>query len=573
MARRSRADMEAQRLREERQATEKKLFSVGIYARLSIENSNRSEEKDVITTQIDFCKNYIAAQTDMNLVQTYIDNGATGTNFKRNGLLEMIRDLELGVIDTVVVRDFSRFGRNRIECLRYLTKIFPDLGVRFVAINDFYDSLTADETSFEVLIKNIMNEFYSHDISRKTSTALRLQIKNGTFQKRILPYGYMWSEDKEEIIIDTEVSQYVQKMFQWRLEGLSFHGIAKRLDELQAILPEARNHQNGVRSGNCTFAEKWGKSSVQTILYNPHYTGDLVLGRTEMALYKGIKPHLVDENQWLTFPNNHPALVSHEDFSVIHNRRKELAKDRQEKKKESESERKKLVDLFTEKIFCADCGRKLWYRREQRKNKSQQTTSWTGYYACSTYSRKLTPLCTSHRVRQTALNELVLEAIKMQIKVGIDYEEILRKLKDSAKDKSLREKQNAHISSLRLKLNGIRQRNNRLYKDFVEGILTQDEYVFTKESYQQEIEAYTLRLEEAQQRKLAFDEAMSSDNKWLSLVKSISRTRKLNQSLVDMAIHKVLVYEDGTVELVLNFHDIYQNMSKGVEEVEKEVVE
>lgn len=567
MARRSRADMEAQRQREQQQTTQDKLFSVGIYVRLSIENSNRPEENEVIATQIDFCKNYVAEQTDMNLVQIYSDNGATGTNFKREGFLNLIRDLELGIIDAVVVRDFSRLGRNRIECLRYLTKVFPDLGVRFVAINDFYDTLTGDETSLEVLIKNMMNEYYSHDISRKTSTALRMKIENGTFRKRNLPYGYMWSENKEHIILDNEVAHFVKQIFQWRLEGISTLKICVRLDELQAILPEARNHQNGVRSGNCTFSEKWGKSTVECILDNPHYTGDLILGRTEMALYKGIKSHLVkEESQWTTYPNHHPALVSHEDFCIIQNRKKEVAKERQEKMKKSESERKKLVDLFAGKIFCGDCNRKLWYSRVQRKS------SWSASYSCSTYRRNLTPSCTSHRIRQDILNELVLECIKMQIKVGLDYEKLLNILKDSAKDKSLREKQNAQISSLRLKLNGIRQRHNRLYKDYVEGILSLEDYNFTKEIYQEEMDKLSLHLEEAQQRKQAFDEAMSSDNKWISLVKSISRTRKLSQSLVDMAIHKVLVHEDGTVELVMNYHNIFLDMTRGVEEVENEVV-
>ncbi len=576
MARRSRADMAAQREREELQATQSKLFSVGIYARLSIENSNRPENNEVITTQIDFCKNFVAEQIDMDLVQIYSDNGATGTNFNRDGFLNLIRDLELGVIDAVVVRDFSRLGRNRMECLRYLTKVFPDLGVRFVAINDFYDSLTADETSLEVLIKNIMNEYYSHDISRKLSTALRTMMENGTFRKRLLPYGYMWNENKEEIVLDEGVSHYVKMMFQWKLENMSLFQIAEKLDELKAPIPRVRNRQLKNPQHQEETEKYWHGKTIQLILLNPHYTGDLILGRTEMALYKGIHTHVPTvESQWVVFPNNHPALVSKEDFERIKNQNKENVQAMKQSMKDTEKERSKQIDLFDRKIFCGDCGRRMYFIRAKHKRRKKDCNdhTWVLCYTCSTYRNRKKPTCTPHTIQQKTLNELVLEAIKMQIKVGLDYEKLLNTLKDSTKDKSLREKQNAHISSLRLKINGIRQRNSRLYKDYVEGILTLEEYNFTKETYQQEIDTYSLRLEEAKKRKEAFDEAMTSDNKWISLVKSISRTRKLNQSLVDMAIHKILVYEDGSVELVMNYHDIFLDMTKGVEEVENEVVE
>ncbi len=574
MARRSREDMELQRQRMEQEVVTIGLFSTAIYARLSVENSGKSSEKDVISNQIELCKGFISEKEDLALSNTYIDNGVTGTHFQRKGLQNLLRDIEEAKINCVVVRDFSRFGRNRMECIRYLSKVFPELGVRFISIADGYDSQTCDHTALNVLVQNMLNEYYSHDTSKKVHTALRIQMQEGTFKKRNLPYGYMWSEDRESMIVDEEVADFVKMIFRMKLEGISYTLIMKKLDELQAPLPEVRKVENGVRVSASNSAKQWAKSTINGIITNPHYVGDTVLGRSESAIYQGIKTQKEqDESKWFVFPDTHPALVSREDFKIIQDNLAQGSKIFQEKQQESKEQRAKMIDLFHGKIFCGDCGRVMYFKKQKMvyRGVKSDNVHWYSNYNCSTSVRRLTPSCTPHQLQQKVLERQVLDTIKTQVKVALNYETLLDKLRNTTADKSIRERQTNLIRSYSLKVNNLKQKSHRLYEDYTAGILDQEEYLFTKEAFHKELTSFSLRLEEAIERKEEFAQAMSSNNKWITLMKSVSRAKKLNQSLVDTVIEKILVFEDNRLEIVMKYEDIFLAMVGAVEETEHEV--
>lgn len=574
MARRSREDMEIQRQKLEQGAVCTGLFSTAIYAHLSVENSGKPNEKDVITNQIELCKGFVAEKTDLSLSNIYIDNGVTGTHFHRKGLQNLLHDIEEEKINCVVVRDFSRFGRSRLECIRYLSKVFPDVGVRFISIADGYDSQTCDNTALNVLVQNMMNEFYSHDISKKVHTALRSQMEGGTFKKRNLPYGYMWSENREHMIVDEEVADFVKLIFRMKIEGISCNLIMKKLDELKAPLPEMRKVENGVRASASISAKQWAKSTINGILTNPHYVGDLVLGRSESAIYKGKTKHPEkDESKWFVFPDNHPALVSREDFQKVQDTLAKGSETLQRKKAESQQQREKMIDLFHGKMFCGDCGRTMYFKRNKEIYKGVQSDSvyWRANYNCSTSVRRLTPSCTPHQLQQKILESQVLDAIKTQVKVALNYETLLDKLRNTTADKSIRERQTNLIRSYSVKVNNLKQKSHRLYEDYTAGILDQEEYLFTKEAFQKELASFSLRLEEAIERKEEFSQAMSSNNKWITLMKSVSRAKKLNQSLVDTVIEKILVFENNRLEIIMKYEDIFLAMVGAVEETENEV--
>lgn len=576
MARRSREDMEAERLREEQSQERSTVYSTAIYVRLSVENSGKSQEKDVITNQIQQCKDFLNEKPELNLVNIYSDNGKTGTNFQRDGFQNLLRDIDNGIINAVIVRDFSRFGRNRLECVRFLSNVFPQLGVRFISINECYDSLTDDDSALKILVQSLVNEMYSKDVSRKMCVAYKTQFKEGTFRNRNLPYGYMWNETRDSIVLDEEVSDYVKMIFQWRLENVPVSTIARNLDELDAPLPERRKFENGVRNGLGHTAPKWSGSTVYSMLENPNYTGDTVFGRYETALYKNQKSSVVkDEEKWFVFPNTHPALVSKIDFEKIQELLQESLQSHNQKLKETQKEREKIVNLFSDKMFCSDCGKKMYFKKTKHISSKEDDVElyYTANYKCSTFARLLTPPCTSHCISQTILEEKVLSAIKTQVKVALDYEILLDKLRNSVADTSVREKQNALISSLTLKVNGARKRLSSLYQDYVEEILSKDEYLFAKERYSDELSFLELRLSEARQQKEEFCEAMSSDNKWITLMKSVSKKKKLSQALVDNTIEKVLVYEHGNIEVVMKFNDVFRLMNSCIATVENEVTQ
>ena len=546
------------------------IFPTAIYARLSVENSGKSENVDVIANQIEICKSYIADRPYLSLVDTYIDNGHTGTVFDRPEFNRLMTDIKSGRIKCLVVRDLSRFGRDYIETGTYLERIFPQIGLRFIAIKENYDNFDTDSSNESLMIplQNMINALYSKDISRKVSTALKAQMEQGTFQKRNLPYGYRWNEEHTNMVIDEETASYVRLIFRWKIEGWSMPMILDELDRLGAPNTELRKRQNGTRTGDGCSCKGWHKSTVYGILTNPHYVGDTVLGRSMVAIYKGIKSHNVkDKDEWIVFPNTHEAIISREDFQKVQDIMNAASVARQTKMQKSEEIRATLINLFDGKIFCADCGKRMYFHR--KKVDKRKDGGWYAFYECSTYVGRRYEHCTAHYIRQDRLERDVLAAIQLQVKAALDYDKLLDKLRGSEGEKNIRDKQNALITSLNLKLSGVSKKRTRLYEDFAEGILDEEEYTFAKKSYDEQFADLSRRLDEAVQRRSKFNEAMSVDNKWITLMKSVSTATQLSQELVDESVEMVKIHEDGAVELVMKYGDIYALTIQSIKEVQE----
>ena len=546
------------------------IFPTAIYARLSVENSGKSENVDVIANQIEICKSYIADRPYLSLVDTYIDNGHTGTVFDRPEFNRLMTDIKSGRIKCLVVRDLSRFGRDYIETGTYLERIFPQIGLRFIAIKENYDNFDTDGSNESLMIplQNMINALYSKDISRKVSTALKAQMERGTFQKRNLPYGYRWNEEHTNMVIDEETSSYVRLIFRRKIEGWSMPMILDELDRLGAPNTELRKRQNGTRTGDGCSCKGWHKSTVYGILTNPHYVGDTVLGRSMVAIYKGIKSHNVkDKDEWIVFPNTHEAIISREDFQKVQDIMNAASEARQTKMQKSEEIRATLINLFDGKIFCADCGKRMYFHR--KKVDKRKDGGWYAFYECSTYVGRRYEHCTAHYIRQDRLERDVLAAIQLQVKAALDYDKLLDKLRGSEGEKNIRDKQNALITSLNLKLSGVSKKRTRLYEDFAEGILDEEEYTFAKKSYDEQFADLSRRLDEAVQRRSKFNEAMSVDNKWITLMKSVSTATQLSQELVDESVELVKIHEDGAVELVMKYGDIYALTIQSIKEVQE----
>lgn len=546
------------------------IFPTAIYARLSVENSGKSENVDVIANQIEICKSYIADRPYLSLVDTYIDNGHTGTVFDRPEFNRLMTDIKSGRIKCLVVRDLSRFGRDYIETGTYFERIFPQIGLRFIAIKENYDNFDTDGSNESLMIplQNMINALYSKDISRKVSTALKAQMEQGTFQKRNLPYGYRWNEEHTNMVIDEETASYVRLIFRRKIEGWSMPMILDELDRLDAPNTELRKRQNGTRTGDGCSCKGWHKSTVYGILTNPHYVGDTVLGRSMVAIYKGIKSHNVkDKDEWIVFPNTHEAIISREDFQKVQDIMNAASEARQTKMQKSEEIRATLINLFDGKTFCADCGKRMYFHR--KKVDKRKDGGWYAFYECSTYVGRRYEHCTAHYIRQDRLERDVLAAIQLQVKAALDYDKLLDKLRGSEGEKNIRDKQNALITSLNLKLSGVSKKRTRLYEDFAEGILDEEEYTFAKKSYDEQFADLSRRLDEAVQRRSKFNEAMSVDNKWITLMKSVSTATQLSQELVDESVELVKIHEDGAVELVMKYGDIYALTIQSIKEVQE----
>ncbi len=552
------------------QSTLAKRYTTAIYARLSVENGGKQDGGNSLRNQIDVCKAYISDCPYLKLTEIYSDNGQTGTVFDRPAWNQLMEDIRAGKIEAVVVRDLSRFGRDYLEAGNYLERIFPALGVRFISVKENFDNFTCDGSaeSLAVPLQNLINALYSKDISRKVSTALLAQQKNGTFRNRNVPYGYIWNEEKTAYAIDDEAAGHLKDIFRWKLEGVSVYQIVERLEKAGVPNPEQRKRENGTRRGNGA-GKGWANSTICRILTNQAYLGHTVHGKEIQALYKGQKRERTSPEQWIVYPNTHPALVSQEDFQAVQTMLKQASMVRQEKMKASASVRSGMVDLFDGKLFCANCGKRFYYRRHKVDKVVPET--WMGSYNCSTYARRRSQeSCTNHYIRQNKLNETVFTAVQDQLKIALDCQKLLAVLKGSSGEANLKEKYHAAVTSIRLKRNAISQKQEQLYENYVDGILNEEEYAFAKQTYEKDYQRLTQLMEEAIQRRERFLESISQDNRWMNMMKTVKGMEELTQELIDTLIEKIYIYENGAVEIVFHYDDVYQDMCRSVQEMQEE---
>jgi len=539
-----------------------------IYARLSVENSGKDDDGNSLQNQIAVCEDYLDGCPHLRLTEVYSDNGRTGTVFDRPAWNRLMDDVRTGKIQCIVVRDLSRFGRDYVETGSYLEKIFPALGTRFISVKENFDNFTCGNAmeSLSVSLQNLVNAMYSRDISKKVSTALRAQMETGNFRNRNLPYGYLWNEDKTAYVVDEEAAAVVRQIFEWKRQEVSVYTIVERLKAGGIESPERHKRRAGTRNGGNIQGEGWCPSTIRGILQNRAYIGEMVCGKSETALYKGLKKHVTETDKWIVVPDAHPPIVSVSDFEAVERQLQEGSAHRESTMEWSADIRAGMIDLFAGKIFCADCGKRMYYKRQRIQCKG---VVFRGVYDCSTHMRRGHGTCFKHAMRQDALNEKVFNAIRDQLQVALDYEKLLLAMRGGSGEASVREKHKAAVSSVKLRLNALKKKRAGLYESYVEGILNEEEYAFAKQTYEEQYEALNRLLDEAVERRERFLASISPDNKWLTMMRGAAGMTGLTQELVDAIIEKVLVYGEGRIEVVFNYNDVFYAMLECVEQIKE----
>ena len=539
-----------------------------IYARLSVENSGKDDDGNSLQNQIAVCEDYLDGCPHLRLTEVYSDNGRTGTVFDRPAWNRLMDDVRTGKIQCIVVRDLSRFGRDYVETGSYLEKIFPALGTRFISVKENFDNFTCGNAmeSLSVSLQNLVNAMYSRDISKKVSTALRAQMETGRFRNRNLPYGYLWNGDKTAYVVDEDAAAVVRQIFEWKLREVSVYTIVERLKAEGIESPERHKRRAGTRNGDNIQGEGWCPSTIRGILQNRAYIGEMVCGKSETALYKGLKKHVTETDKWIVVPDAHPPIVSASDFEAVERQMREDSAHRETAMEWSADIWVGMIDLFAGKIFCADCGKRMYYKRQSIQCKG---VVFRGVYDCSTHVRRGHGTCFKHAMRQDALNEKVFNAIRDQLQVALDYEKLLLAMRGGSGEASVREKHKAAVASVKLRLNALKKKRAGLYESYVEGILNEEEYAFAKQTYEEQYEALNRLLDEAVERRERFLESISPDNKWLTMMRGVAGMTGLTQELVDAIIEKVLVYGGGRIEVVFNYNDVFYAMLECVEQIKE----
>lgn len=546
-------------------------YSTAIYARLSVENSGKDDDGDSIDNQIHFCKEYLKTVGDLRLYDIYEDNGEKGTRFDRPEFQRLMDDIRSGAVRCVVVKDLSRFGRNYLEAGEYLEKIFPFLGVRFISITDGYDSLLSPdaEGALMVPLKNMINDAYAKDISRKIITSFRARQERGEFLPAFPPYGYVKSKTRQyRYEPDPVTAPFVKLIFEWKADRVSHSEICKRLNEMGAITPSRRKVELGIWKAEKYKHTVWYGRTILDILQNRTYTGCLVYGRMKKSLYQGIKLHRTKQEEQIILPNMHEAIVSEELFDKVQQIFEDARNEMHRKMEESETARENITNLFKGKIYCGDCGKRMRFIKGQSRKTKEYLYP---HYMCGGYIDSGMRRCSKHTTPYDKVKDAVFKAIQGQLYIALEQEKLLQRLKGSTVERDLLEQYDGQYRAALREVDQLTSRREKLFEHFTEGILDEEEYRFAKEKYAEQAAVLEKKLAAARERKQQLTDVLSGNSKWLQALRCADGAEKVDQKMAAELIDRIRIFEECRIEVTFNYCEdkaVFENVVKALKEAE-----
>ena len=519
-----------------------KIWNTTMYLRLSRDDGDK-EESNSITGQRELLREYLTQHPELREYAVRVDDGWSGSTFERPSFQAMIEDVKAGRTDCIVVKDLSRFGRNYLDAGEYIEKIFPFLGVRFIAVNDNYDSLGDKKASDDLIIpfKNLINEAYCRDISVKIRSQLEVKRKSGQYIGSFATFGYMKDEqNKNKLVVDQYAADIVRDIFKWKLEGVSPQDIADGLNKIGVLSPMEYKRSLGMKY-TTTFKTNakalWSAAAVLRILKNPVYTGVLVQGKETTPSYKVHKRITKAESEWTVIIDSHEAIISQIDFDSV---QKVLKLDTRRSPDEE------AVQLFSGMVFCGDCGASMVRKTVPAGEKKYV------YYICSAHKQDKS--CSPHRIRDIALEEIVLDSLKQHIREVVDMSELLD-ITDTAPLRT------AQAQTIQRQIDKKYEEYERLqkllmslYENLTDGVIDRDEYTRLKTSF-------TARADEAEKQMDALRENLTeiqnhgTENAWMDEFKKRQGLTSLDRAVVVALIDKILIHSNDTIEIIYRWQD------------------
>ena len=408
--------------------TQEKVFKTGLYVRLSIEDVRDRKDSDSIENQTYLLKQFVEERPFLQIYSIYTDNGEKGTNFDRPEFNRLMDDVKAGRVNCIVVKDLSRFGRDYLETGNYLEKIFPFLGVRFISINDNYDSFNPENSNEGLIIslKNLLNDVYTKDISKKIISTFRERQSKGEFLGAHVPYGYSRPDDGTyKLVVDEEAALVIRQIYQWKVEGLSDTTIARRLNDMGIPSPSKYKYLKGEWKNARYNNNIWQRQAIKAITENEVYLGHKIYGKIQASLYEGKRKSRVPRDEWTIIENDHEPIIDQETFDIVHATRLEVYKEfteRLEQNKHFEN----TENIFKDIAICGDCKCKLVRRRRIKNDELYY------YFSCTTYETNSGYKCTRKHIVETDMIKAVYAAIRSQIDMVASVDDILRKVNSDA---------------------------------------------------------------------------------------------------------------------------------------------
>ena len=523
-------------------------FRAAIYCRLS-KDDDLDGESASIANQRDMLENYCKRQ-GWEVTAVYQDDGYTGLNMERPDLKRMLKAIERRQVNLVITKDLSRLGRNYLQTGTLIEDFFPRNGVRYIAMNDGIDTLR--DNNDIAPFKNILNEMYSKDISKKVHSSYLLKAQKGKFTGCIAPFGYRKDpEDKNHLLVDEETAPIVRLIFSWALNGHGPNYIRRRLEEQKIPCPTWWNRERGFRNVRTKWEKQdpengrymWDFSVIKDILMNPVYTGAIASQKTDYRFKIGTIREKKPED-WIVVEGQHEPLVDKKSFDIV----QEKLKSRQRPRNTGE------ISLFAGLIKCGECGKSLTVRMTNDKHPKQ-------IYSCKTYNAYGKNHCSQHRIDLDTLSTLVLHKIRECANAAlVDGEAVADRLSDSCKaqQKGQREALERSLAKDEERIEVLEKLVMRLYEDMVAGRVSETNFQLLMEKTQKEQKELKERVDKT--RKLLHDEIQLADDaqQWIESIQAYRDITELDAATLNRLIKEIIVHEsiddDKTRHISIEIH-------------------
>ena len=502
-----------------------------LYCRLSRDDGTESESNSISNQRTLLQQK--AKEYGLTNTRCYVDDGFTGTNFNRPGFQQMLEDIDLGYVSTVMVKDLSRLGRDYVSVGHYTDIYFPEHNVRFIAVNDMVDS--ADGENELAPFKNIMNEMYARDISRKCRSSHRLRGNMGIPLSQP-PYGYRKSPDtKGKWIIDPEPAKVVQRIFRLFLEGNGVETIAHMLQEDHVMIPLAYWFSQGLKRGGRrahTDPYRWNMNTVWKILHQQEYCGDVINFKTYSKSFKNKKRLENPEENWKVFHEVHEPIIDRDTFELVQNR---LGKTKHRKPKPENGEK----SIFTDLLYCADCGRKLWFHLNTARD--------IRFFSCSNYKGDYRGSCTKrHYIREDAIYQVVtLELRRLSAYLREDEDAFVELLSRETDRELYARRQNleSELQKTILRNDTVSQTVQKLYEDNISGKVSDEWFLQLASRYETERMELKAKIASLRDELSAIGTAQKGRDTFLATVRRFMDMDTLTAPLLQELIDRIEVHE------------------------------
>jgi len=521
-------------------------MKIALYVRLSNED-NGGRGKDSIQNQIELLMEFAEQVGQSEISETYIDNGHTGTDFERPEWERMLEDIKNHKVNCVIVKDLSRFARNYLEAGDYLEKIFPFLGVRFIAVNDQYDSKNELFPEKELIteFKNLANDYYSRDISKKIMSSFKAKKAQGQFIGSKAPYGYILKDN--QFVPDEPAASIVKRIFSMKMQGISAYEIAGTLNRENIPSPSRYAGEHGAKKYKDSSNVAWQPQAITRILYNQVYVGDLVQGKYNHSIYSQERKGKRQEEMWEITENIHEPIIDRDIFLQIQQMKRKNSKIWKDRQGRSAYE-----NILEGILVCGICKHSLRRLKDIRKGKARY------FFYCASSYNYVQSKCSSASIVDHKLFDAILEQIKLQINLAVELEDFLKKMEKSESYSKNSKRKQDELKETKNKLDRTIYLKSSIYEDFKHGILTKQEYLTAKEKYSLDIEMLEDSLNRQQKELEEFKQCMSTENKWLKAFLAFKGADELTRNMAQALLERVEVYEERRIHIIYRFRSEYE---------------